>query len=450
MIETRTIVIAAAAQFLVILGFSVVMPIGPDIALDLGFPIAHLGLLASSYALAGFGAALVSAGLLDRLGRRAPLVAALALLGLATVGASVANSLTLLMVMRAIAGGCGGICTALLTAIIADTVSTERRGRAYALVLGMGPLVSILGLPLAIHLAAISSWRTPLLLLGCAALAVTGVARFALPPLADHLAGAAVPTRSFLRDASHRPAFRAAMAGVFIMTVAYSLLTASNAALLLLNLHLPRAWLATFYMCCGGVTFLLLRGVGRVADRYGPFPLILPTVASLCGGIFFSYVLSLGPAIGAAAMFVTIMSVSTLSVSMMTLALRAPAPSERAGFGALLGALQNLAVAVGAGLSSSILTDLPGPRLGNAYVVGLLAISTASVIPLLGKRLQRHLGATVLPMSRLATQPSEQPVTLEESQCRNGPSRDQPKGAKGNPLSGCPSTVLSAIVTRNI
>ena len=418
--ETRTIVIAAAAQFLVVLGYMVVMPIGPDIALYLGMPGAHLGLLASSFAVAVFGTALVAAGLLYRLGRRSPLIVTLALLGLAMVGASMANSITLMMFMRAVSGGCGGICTALLTAIIADTVSAERRGCAYAVVLGTGPLVSIVGLPLAIQLAAISSWRMPLLLLGCAALTLMGVARFGLPPLADHLRGAAAPTPFLLRDASHRPTFRAAMAGVFAMTFAFSLLTANNAALLLLNLHLPRTWLATFFMCCGGLTFLILRGVGRIADHHGPLPLILPAVASLCGGIFFSYVLQPGLAIGAAAMGVTIMSVSVLSVAMMTLALRAPAPSERAGFGALLGALQNLASAAGAGLSSTILADLPGPRLGNAHLVGLLAICTAGIIPLLARRLQRQLGGAVPPMPHQVTQAAEQPITLEESKSRAG------------------------------
>ena len=179
--QTRTIVIATITQFIVMLGFSVILPIGPDIAVDLDVPVAHLGLLASSYALAGFVTGLSSAGLLDRYDRRTPLTICLTLIGLATVGASYANSLPMLMLMRAIAGGCGGICSALLTAIIADTIAPERRGRAFALVLGTGPLVSIIGLPLAIQLAAIANWRLPLLLLGTAALILMVIARFALP-----------------------------------------------------------------------------------------------------------------------------------------------------------------------------------------------------------------------------------------------------------------------------
>lgn len=408
--ESRTILIATATQFLVMLGFSIVMPIGPDIALDLGLPVAKLGLLASSYALAGFGAGLCAAGLLDRFGRRAPLVAGLTLLGIATLGAGTADSLPMLMTMRAIAGGCGGICTALLTAVIGDTVSAERRGRAYALVLGTGPLVSIIGLPMAIQLAAISSWRGPLLLLGSAALCLMIVTRFALPPLVGHLDDHVSFRQSLLKEVPRRPAFRAAMVSVFAMTFAFGLLTANNASLLLLNLHLPRAWLATFYMICGATTFLLLRLVGRVSDRHGPSTLIRPAVSSLCIGIFFSYVLPLGSLVGVAAMFITIMSISTLSVSLMTLALRAPEPAERAGFGALVGALQNLASAAGAGMSSSILTDLPGPRLGNADLVGLLAIASAGIVPVLGKQLKRELNRSGRTAPTLGTQASDQPI----------------------------------------
>ena len=391
--QTRTIVIATITQFIVMLGFSVILPIGPDIAVDLDVPVAHLGLLASSYALAGFVTGLSSAGLLDRYDRRTPLTICLTLIGLATVGASYANSLPMLMLMRAIAGGCGGICSALLTAIIADTIAPERRGRAFALVLGTGPIVSIIGLPLAIQLAAIANWRLPLLLLGTAALILMLIARFALPPMAAHLNDPLRPAGFRLKGALLRPAFRFATASIFTMTIAFGLLTANNASLLLLNLHLPRGWLAIFYMGCGGVTFALLRVVGRIMDRLGPYTLILPAACTFSAGVLLSYVLPFSLGMGATAMCVVIMSISTLSVSMTTLALQAPDPVERAGFGALLGALQYLASAIGAALSSSILTDLPGPRLGNTQAVGLLAIGAAALVPLWARMLRRHLVA---------------------------------------------------------
>lgn len=415
--ESRTIAIATATQFTVMLGFSIVMPVGPDIALDLGLPVAHLGLLASSYALAGFVAALCSAGLLDRYGRRSPLIASLALIGLATICASFADNLTILMAMRAISGACGGICTALLTAIIGDTIAPERRGSAFALVLGTGPLVSIIGLPLAIQLAAIASWRLPLLLLGSTALAITAIARFALPPMTAHLGTHGRPTSFRLADALRRPAFRMAMTCIFLMTLAFGLLTANNASLLLLNLYLPRPWLAPFYMCTGILTFMLLRLVGRVSDRQGPLALILPAAASFSGGIVLTYVLPSGPTIGAVSMCIVIMGISTLSVSMTTLALQAPDAAERAGFGALIGALQNLAAAGGAAVSSAILVDLPGPRLGNANIVGLLAIGLACALPVFARLLQRQLG------TRQACHPmpvAQHPAPPEECQCRNG------------------------------
>ncbi|CAD7337952.1 MFS transporter [Sphingomonadales bacterium 56] len=389
--ETRTIAMATATQFLLMLGFTVILPIGPDIATDLGLPIAGLGLLTSSYALAGFVTGLCSAGLLDRYDRRSPLTLALVLIGLANIGASYAHHLPMLMLMRFIAGGCSGIGTALLTAIVADTVSPSRRGRAFAMVLGTGPLVSIIGVPIAIQLAAIASWRLPLLLLGLTALVLMTLAHFALPPITAHLDSPSRPAGFQLNYAIHRPVFRAAIAGIFTMTFAFGLLTANNASLLMLNLHLPRDWLAMFYMSCGSVTFALLRLVGRMMDRLGPLTFILPAAVSFSGGVLLSYVLPVGLAVGAAAMCVTIISISTLSVSMTTLTLQAPDPAERAGFGALLGALQYLASGAGAAVSSGLLTDLPGPRLGNTQFVGLLAIGAVLLVPFTARQLRRHL-----------------------------------------------------------
>ena len=119
-----------AVQFVNILDFMMVMPLGPDFADKLGIETHQLGLVGGSYTAAAAVAGVAGAFFLDRFDRRKAL--ALAMLGLAfgTIAGAFATDLTSLLAARVVAGIFGGPATSVGLAIIADVVPAERRGRA--------------------------------------------------------------------------------------------------------------------------------------------------------------------------------------------------------------------------------------------------------------------------------------------------------------------------------
>src|SRR6187399_1035657 len=75
------VLLVAAVQFVNILDFMMVMPLGPDFAVSLGIPTSHIGVLGGAYTLAAAFAGILGAKFLDRFDRRVAL--AVAMLGLA-------------------------------------------------------------------------------------------------------------------------------------------------------------------------------------------------------------------------------------------------------------------------------------------------------------------------------------------------------------------------------
>jgi MFS family permease len=75
--ERRLLFLVGAVQFVNVLDFMMVMPLGPDFAASLGIPVARLGIVGGSYTVAAAAAGLAGAFFLDRFDRRKALGLAL-------------------------------------------------------------------------------------------------------------------------------------------------------------------------------------------------------------------------------------------------------------------------------------------------------------------------------------------------------------------------------------
>src|SRR5262249_4273554 len=111
--ELAVVLLVAAVQFVNILGFVMVMPMGPDFAAALHPPASRLGLIGGSYTAAASVAGLASSLFLDRFDRRPAL--GISMLGLVagTALGGFATDMTSLMIARMVAGAFGGPATSL-------------------------------------------------------------------------------------------------------------------------------------------------------------------------------------------------------------------------------------------------------------------------------------------------------------------------------------------------
>jgi predicted MFS family arabinose efflux permease len=389
--EREVIFLVGLAQFVNILDFMIVLPLGPDYARELGIDPSHLGVVGGAYTAAAAVGGVLAARVLDRFDRRVALAFTMLGLVVATVAAGFATSFATLLAARVIAGAFGGPATAVGLSVVTDLVPAERRGKALGAVMGAFSVASVLGVPLGLAIGSRFGWRMPLYVVAALGVVVLGGVIARLPSLRAHLAeqrGAVSPLALLRRPGT----WHAVVATASISLAAFSIIP-NVSAYVQANCGLPREQLPLLYFAGGLPTFFTLRIAGRLADAYGS-----PRVA-LAGTVLFVAIVALGFAFGRSLVhpifvFVFMMSAqSTRNVASQTLTSRIPAPHERAGFQSLQSAVQHLGSAVGSSLGSVFLTTAPSGELLGMPALAAFAIAVSLPLPMVTARLAAALAA---------------------------------------------------------
>ena len=142
------------------------LPAFPGIARDLQTDIEHVALSLTSYFIGISAGQLAYGPLLDRFGRKKPVVAGLLLYMAAAAGCGLSPSITWLMVMRLLLalGACVGIVAA--RAIVRDLFPPQEVAKIFStlmLVLGVSPIIAP---SVGAYVAATYSWRFVFAVLG--------------------------------------------------------------------------------------------------------------------------------------------------------------------------------------------------------------------------------------------------------------------------------------------
>lgn len=389
--ENRIILLATLIQFVHIVDFMMVMPLGPDFARELGIPLSMIGVIGGSYTFAAAFAALASAFFLDRYARKNALLFFLCGLCLATLAGAFAFDLSSMLAARIIAGLFGGLMPALGNALIADIIPPERRGVAIGKVMGSFALASVLGVPFGLQLSQWFGWQSPFI--GMSALGLVTLLliwRFLpfYPPFETN-----VPARKKLSDMRLLLSDRLSLTALLLMNLSMFtafLIIPNVAAHLQLNLHYPRAHLGWLYMAGGACSLIGMRLAGRWVDRTSA-----TRIACLATAMFIVSV-GLGFAILPALMppmliFIFFMVGNTMrSVCAQTLTSKIPPPALRGGYMALQSTMINLAGALGAFLSSMLLLEKDGQLLHMPLVSGI-SMACAMLLPFLFWSVEKQL-----------------------------------------------------------
>jgi predicted MFS family arabinose efflux permease len=378
--ERTLLFLVGAVQFVNVLDFMMVMPLGPDFAEGLGIPASQLGLVGGAYTAAAAVAGIAGAGFLDRFDRRKALAVAMLGLFAGTALGGLATGLGTMVLARLVAGAFGGPATALSISIVADAVPPERRGKALGAVMGAFSIASVLGVPAGLEAARLGGWRAPFFGVALLGLVLAGAALKLMPPMTRHLVGRAAAPRGPAPRLLRQPLALFSLAGSATSMLSGFAVIPNLAAFVQYNLGFPRERLGLAYMIGGAVAFATLRVGGRLVDRVGA-----PAVAT-AGTLLFVAILAVGlawppPWLPVLLLFGAFMTANSLrNVSASTLSSRVPGPGERARFLSAQSAVQHLASALGATLSTRVLTVE-----GDGRLVGMreLAIGSAAVALLL-------------------------------------------------------------------
>jgi len=393
--ERAIVLLIGAVQFVNILDFVMVMPMGPDFAKALHIPASKLGWIGGSYTASAAVAGVLGSFFLDRFDRRKALGMALLGLALGTAAGGLATGMTSLMAARVIAGAFGGPATSVAFSVIADVVPPERRGKAMGAVMAAFSVATVLGVPLGLELARCGGWRAPFLAVAALGLVVNAAVFILLPPMRRHLEErAGHEAQPSLRELSSRLEVRLSYLMTSVVMLGGFLIIPYLSPYVQYNLHFPRPYLGTLYAGAGVVSFFTSRYGGQLVDRYGSFRVGTVGAAELAAVqlTFFVLVPAGVPVIAYFMLFM--LGMGLRNVSYNTLTTKVPSVRERASFLSLQSAVSHASSSAGAFLAARLLREEPDGRLVGMDRVGLMALALTLLVPLMLRAVERRVVAS--------------------------------------------------------
>jgi MFS transporter, DHA1 family, inner membrane transport protein len=385
--ERLILLILSAVQFITIVDFIIVMPLGPQLMRSLQIDPAQFGLIVSSYTFASGAAGLVASSIVDRFARRTTFLVLYAGFLLGTFLCAVAPNYLALVAARVATGAFGGILGGLSMTIVGDVFPEERRGRATGMLMSGFALASVAGVPFGLFLGTEYGWHMPFIVLAAGGLPFLFLAPLALPRLDAHLQHAHPhPLRSLVdmfADAANLKAFTLTMA----LTLGGFAVFPYISAYLVANVGMTEQELPLIYIVGGALTLVAAPIIGKLADRFGKLR-VYRLIAPLSAALFFAVTaLPPVPTAVAVAVFGALM-VSNVGrmIAAMAMITGSVEPRRRGGFMSANSSIQHIAGGLGASIGGLIITQTADGRIEHFTTVGTLAaLTTLSTLWLAGR-----------------------------------------------------------------
>jgi MFS family permease len=269
--------VLVAVAFSVAVGFGIVAPAIPVFSRHFGVGRTAAGAVISAFALMRFISAFGAGRLVDRLGERVVLATGIAIVGVSSALAGLANSYAQLLILR----GAGGVGSAMFsvsaTSLLLRVVSPAQRGRATGMFSGGFLLGGITGPALGGAVTAISIRAPFFLYAGTLAVAGSiGLIALRRTPLARRLdSGQATQVTSLATALRHR-AYRAALAANLADAwAALGVRTALIPLFVVEALHRSPLWTGLGFVIVAAVNAAVLWPAGGYADRAGRRPVLV-------------------------------------------------------------------------------------------------------------------------------------------------------------------------------
>ena len=263
--------------FVDMVGLTMIIPLLPFYATDLGANATVVGLLVSAFSVAQLAVAPVWGRFSDRYGRRPAILAGLLLTGCAYVIFAFANSVLVLLLSRLVQG-LGGGTIGVVQAYVADASTSEERTKSLGWLSAVTSLGAVAGPAFGSLMISVGGRPAPGLAAAALALLVAGfAARFLVESHELRNTGShAVPSKTKPRQAIARvlshwdePASRL----IWIYTIAIGAFYGTVPTLpLILAARLPvtEANVGFFVMYLGGMGFVVRAGIlGRMIEWLG-------------------------------------------------------------------------------------------------------------------------------------------------------------------------------------
>lgn len=382
----------AGIQFISILDFMIMMPLGPILMNSFNMSTHEFGLLVSSYSFSAAVSGLLAATFVDRFERKRVLLTVFVLFGLSTLACGLAPGYSTLIVARGMAGVFGGIMSTMVQTIVGDVIPFERRARAAGVISTAFSFSTVAGVPLSLWLANHMGWRSPFIMIAGAAVFLVMVGMRALPELRHHISAGRhahtfAPMFAVLRDANHLRALLFSSLIIFsgFTVIPYITLYAVR------NVGISQHDIPFVYLAGGAATLITARRIGLWADLRGKTRIyrlvaasaILPLLAVTQMGV-----VPLWAWLICTTIFFVL--VSGRMIPAMAIITSAAQPMLRGTFMSLNGTMQSLAMGLATTMTGFIITQDSTDGIVGYATAGYIAVTANILAIIFASRIVMH------------------------------------------------------------
>jgi predicted MFS family arabinose efflux permease len=392
----------AFLQFVVIIDFMLMAPLGALIMPALNASPSQFGTVVSAYAFAAGVSGILTAGFADRFDRKKLLLVFYAGFILGTAWCGLAQSFESLLVARVVTGFFGGVIGSVVLAIATDLFVPQMRGRVMGFIQTAFAASQILGIPIGIWLSTRWSWQTPFLALAAIGLVAGLVIAAVMRPVNAHLAMR--QERSPLGHLVHtlvEPRHTLSFVSVLFLATGGFMLMPFSSAFTVNNLGIDLDHLPIIYLITGVSTIFIGPLVGKATDAVGKLPMFyVGTVIMVVMVLIYTHLGTSTVTVVAIVNVVLFAGIFSRMIPFQALMTQVPAPTHRGSFNAVNASLSQFAGGLAAVFAGHIVQQGADGKLQHYEVAGYIVIATSLVASVLLWRIDRGVrSAATAPVS---------------------------------------------------
>ncbi|MBX7201638.1 MAG: MFS transporter [Bacteroidia bacterium] len=389
--QRMVLIILALTQFMVVLDFMVLAPIGDIVIKSLHINTQQFGMVVSAYIFSAAISGFLAAGFIDRFGRKQVLLFFFTGFIIGTLFCALSTSYHSLFIARIVTGIFGGVIGSLSMTIVTDLFAPNQRGRAMSVVQMAFATSQILGIPLGIYIANKFDWQHTFYLIVCASIFILLLVWTRFKPMKEHLHAKSdkhplVQLWQTLVNKEHQAGFLAVVfIGMGMMLQPFVSIFLVN------NVHLTNEQLPLLFLVTGIAALVVMPLVGRLSDKFNRYKIFL--VGSAIAVIIVPIYTNL-PVVSIGLVFVVnilmFAAITSRMAPFQALNTMIPRAEHRGAYMSISSSLQQVSAGIGIVVASSIVTQAsPTSPLKNFNILGYLVVALVILACLLVYRVSK-------------------------------------------------------------
>lgn len=271
-IQKIILFLLSTLNFTHILDFMVMMPLGVFLMPYFKISTLQFSFLVSAYTISAGISGFLAAFFVDNYDRKKILIFAYLFFLIGTIACGLAPTFVALLGARIFAGIFGGLISAQVISIVADSFSYETRARAMGSVMSGFAIASTLGMPFALYLANTMSWHAPFLFVGILGFILVPFLFKYLPKMNAHIQKEkqTVPQKVAILTSiiGNKLQLRALLFSFFMMGGHFLVVPFIN-PYMINNVGYDKNFTPLIYLIGGSASFISANILGKLADKQG-------------------------------------------------------------------------------------------------------------------------------------------------------------------------------------